>query len=37
MNFLIYNITRVVIFFVVSGVISDFLGFNIRVSLIIIL
>ncbi|CAI9552696.1 unnamed protein product [Staurois parvus] len=32
MNPLIYNITRVVILSVVSGVISDLLGFNIRVS-----
>uniref|UniRef100_A0A8C8B1S1 Putative homeodomain transcription factor 1 n=1 Tax=Otus sunia TaxID=257818 RepID=A0A8C8B1S1_9STRI len=32
MNPLIYNITRVVILSAVSGVISDLLGFNIRVS-----
>lgn len=30
MNPLIYNITRVVILSAVSGVISDLLGFNIR-------
>ncbi|KFO30349.1 Putative homeodomain transcription factor 1, partial [Fukomys damarensis] len=34
MNPLIYNITRVVILSAVSGVISDLLGFNIRVSVI---
>lgn len=33
MNPLIYNITRVVILSAVSGVISDLLGFNIRVSI----
>ncbi|ELW65285.1 Putative homeodomain transcription factor 1 [Tupaia chinensis] len=33
MNPLIYNITRVVILSAVSGVISDLLGFNIRVSM----
>lgn len=32
MNPLIYNITRVVILSAVSGIISDLLGFNIRVS-----
>lgn len=32
MNPLIYNITRVVILSAVSGVVSDLLGFNIRVS-----
>ena len=34
MNPLIYNITRVVILSAVSGVISDLLGFNIRLSVI---
>uniref|UniRef100_A0A8C4TQL7 Putative homeodomain transcription factor 1 n=1 Tax=Falco tinnunculus TaxID=100819 RepID=A0A8C4TQL7_FALTI len=33
MNPLIYNITRVVILSAVSGVVSDLLGFNIRVSI----
>ncbi|XP_075766396.1 protein PHTF1 isoform X2 [Pelodiscus sinensis] len=33
MNPLIYNITRVVILSAISGVISDLLGFNIRVSI----
>lgn len=34
MNPLIYNITRVVILSAVSGVISDLLGFNIRVRVV---
>lgn len=33
MNPLIYNFTRVVILSAVSAVVSDLLGFNIRVSL----